>query len=167
MISSVGKRIMLSSNPESPHHMDDQSVLLRLARTYHSSASFFEHCVGITAARWRMLHVIHRMKVCTQTQLMEVIGVDAGLITRTVKDLESKGWVTRQPAPHNNRYTLVALSPAGEKKVAEKTQARELFLERMMAGVDRNDTEVFLRVLDKIAGNVHPKNRQTTDSGSA
>lgn len=114
-----------------------------------------------------MLHVIHRMKVCTQTQLMEVIGVDAGLITRTVKDLESKGWVTRQPAPHNNRYTLVALSPAGEKKVAEKTQARELFLERMMAGVDRNDTEVFLRVLDKIAGNVHPKNRQTTDSGSA
>lgn len=151
---------MLSSHAESIHQMDDQSVLLRLARTYHSSASFFEHCVGITAARWRMLHVIQKMKVCTQTQLMEIIGVDAGLITRTVKDLESKGWVTRQPAPHNSRFTLVTLSPAGEKKVAEKTRAREHFLEMMMSGVDSNDTEAFLRVLDKIASNVHLKNRK-------
>lgn len=107
-----------------------------------------------------MLHVIQKMKVCTQTQLMEIIGVDAGLITRTVKDLESKGWVTRQPAPHNSRFTLVTLSPAGEKKVAEKTRAREHFLEMMMSGVDSNDTEAFLRVLDKIASNVHLKNRK-------
>lgn len=144
-------------NAEAAHPMDDQSVLLRLARTYHSSASLFEQCVGVTAARWRMLHVIQKMKVCTQTQLMEIIGVDAGLITRTVKDLEKKGWVVREPAPHNGRFTLVTLSPAGEKKVAEKAEARERFLKMMMAGVDGEDSAVFLRVLDRIASNVRQK----------
>ncbi|MGE0797517.1 MAG: MarR family winged helix-turn-helix transcriptional regulator [Lautropia sp.] len=133
--------------------MNDDAVLLRLARAYHSSVSLFERETGITASKWRTLYVLGMYGSCTQKQLAEVIRADPGLITRALKDLEAKGLVRRKSDPANNRFNQVSLLPDGKRMLDDGLKARKNFLKLMLKGISKQEEIAFSSVLDRIAAN--------------
>lgn len=49
----------------------------------------------------------------TQDELIREIHYDKGVMTRTMKELEQKGFVERQPNPADSRSYLFSLTPKG------------------------------------------------------
>lgn len=131
-----------------------QSVLLKLARAYHDATAAFEQASGLSAARWRLLYLIGREGEPTQRELIAMIRVDPGSITRTLKALEADGLVRRRADAADNRYTRVTLTAAGQRLVDRTMAERERFLARMVEGADPADVDAFLRVLDRVSENL-------------
>ncbi|KUE85138.1 hypothetical protein ASL20_30400 [Cupriavidus necator] len=130
------------------------TVLGRLARAYHASTNGFERYTGMASTRWRLLFLVHGTKGCTQKDLTLQIGVDAGSITRQIKQLEQDGLVARSAHPQDNRLTEVRLTKAGEAEVERVLKRREVFLEAMMRGATANEIDAFIVMLDRIASNL-------------
>ncbi len=131
-----------------------QSVLLKLARAYHDATAAFEQASGLPAARWRLLYLIAREGDPTQRELIGLIRVDPGSITRTLKALELDGLVRRRADEADARYVRVSLTAAGRRLVDRTMAERERFLARMVEGADPEDVDAFLRVLDRVSENL-------------
>lgn len=125
-----------------------------LGKTYHTATAVFEKSTKMTASRWRLLFLIERQKACTQKFLIAQVRVDPGSITRQLKMLESEGLIHREDDPHDNRLTLVSLSPAGEQLVKEIYGKRAAFLECMLDGISEKDVQVLIRSLERMARNL-------------
>jgi DNA-binding MarR family transcriptional regulator len=52
-------------------------------------------------------------------QLLNQLQLTSGAITNRVRQLQDKGWVTRDFDPHDRRSVLVSLTPSGEKRAME------------------------------------------------
>lgn len=141
-------------NAERTQPIQDNTVLQWLGKTYHIATTVFEKTTDVTAARWRLLFLIHRQKSCTQKFLITEIRVDPGSITRQLKTLEAEGLIHRESDPIDNRLTRVALSPQGAAYVEEIYVARQRFLERMVEGIPAEDVQTLTRVLEHIARNL-------------
>jgi DNA-binding MarR family transcriptional regulator len=82
------------------------------------------------------------------------LGVDGATVTRLVKELENDGFVTRRPDPDDNRYTLAALTPAGEEFTAQLGSRHQKYLEGLLQGVSAEDRELTLLVLAHVRNNL-------------
>lgn len=130
------------------------AVLLLLARAYNTSTAAFERHTGITSARWRLLFLVSRLKTCTQKQLIALINVDAGPVTRQLTQLERDGLIRRADAAHDKRLTNVSLTPQGKALVRAIMKKRRDFLEKMLDGVPPDEGHIFLKTLQKIDTNL-------------
>lgn len=90
----------------------------------------------------------------TAAQLCEICDKDKAAISRTVSELEEAGMVTRQD-PDGKRYrSLLRLSEKG-KKIADSLNERILLaVTKASEGYDREKQQIFIRVLNLIAGNL-------------
>lgn len=125
-----------------------------LGKAYHASTNNFEESTGVTAARWRLLFLIHRQKSCTQKALISEIRVDPGSITRQLKALEAEKLIVRTDDPADNRLTRVSLSPLGDKLVQGILEKRKRFLETMLKGIPAEDLKTCIQVLESISVNL-------------
>ncbi len=73
-------------------------------------------------------------------QLAQVLAIGSNHITVVLDRLESQGFVTRGPHPHDGRRRLVRLTPAG-RECAERTAALLSDLERRLldAALERDE----------------------------
>ena len=137
-----------------PHDLDRTAIILRLARAYHATVVAFEAHAGITAPRWRLLFLVDQLGACTQKQLIGMIKVDPGSITRQIKQLEQDGYIVRASDPDDNRLTRVRLSASGHALVRRTMKKRREFLDRMLAGISPAQVESFLATMTRIEKNL-------------
>ena len=89
----------------------------------------------------------------TQEDLIRRIHYDKGVMTRTMKELEKKGYVSREPHPTDSRSYLFSLTAAGETLKDPLFDILRRWNERLLAGIDEADVETVKRVLGKMAQN--------------
>ncbi len=89
----------------------------------------------------------------TQEDLIRRIHYDKGVMTRTMKGLEQKGFVSREPNPTDSRSYLFSLTEAGETLKEPLFDAVRRWNERLLAGIDERDLETVKTVLEKMAQN--------------
>jgi DNA-binding MarR family transcriptional regulator len=130
------------------------TIFLWLGKAYHAATNAFEESTGVTAARWRLLFLIHRQRGCTQKALISEIRVDPGSITRQLKALEAEKLIVREDDPADNRLTRVSLSPLGDKLVQGILEKRKRFLETMLQGIPPEEVDACIHVLERISMNV-------------
>ena len=63
----------------------------------------FEEQVGLSLTRYELLMILKERQPCLQTEIQEHLKIDSGAVTRHLKILEEKQYVTRQRNPENNR----------------------------------------------------------------
>ena len=61
----------------------------------------------------------------TQTELAEIVGLDKTTMVVALDELEKAGLAERHPAPDDRRARIVAVTPAGKRKVAEADKVKE------------------------------------------
>ena len=89
----------------------------------------------------------------TQEDLIRRIHYDKGVMTRTMKELEQKGFVSREPNPTDSRSYLFSLTKAGTALKEPLFDAVRRWNERLLAGIDERDLETVKTVLEKMAQN--------------
>ena len=135
------------------------AALVSLTRTYHRTINALEGHIGMTAARWRILYNVHAVADCTQKQLIELIEVDPGSITRQVKRLEAEGLIRREDDPRDNRLTRLFLTARGRQLVDRRLRQIDDFLQGMLRDLPDAEVRVLKSALDRIFHNL------STDSG--
>lgn len=81
---------------------------------------------------YRVLSILVRQQAQQQIVLAEELQVDKATISRTIKQLQAQGLVTRVADPNDGRAMLVSITDAAaEAWFASGAQARELLRERL------------------------------------
>jgi DNA-binding MarR family transcriptional regulator len=75
-------------------------------------------------------------------------------MTRTIASLEETGLVTRTPHERDRRQSVIALTPAGSRLLAEDRRRRDVWLARQLADLSPAEREALaaaVPVLDRLA----------------
>jgi DNA-binding MarR family transcriptional regulator len=88
---------------------------LRAAHTAH----------GLKPRQFQILGLLHDHGGLAQRELMEVMGIDPGILVTLLNPLEAEGLVTRDRDPDDRRRHLVTLTRVGEKKLVAASRAQK------------------------------------------
>lgn len=89
---------------------------------------FYTQHIGVLSDGWldstfslaqaRVLYELSRRDRATATELAAVLGLDAGYLSRILRDFARRGLISRKTAPDDGRQSLLALTAAGHKAFA-------------------------------------------------
>jgi len=118
-----------------PDKQERVSALQQFGRTYRTFLTAYEARVGLPLPRWRILLAVREGGSVSQKSLVEQLQVDAGALTRQLKNLQSLGWISRSADPRDNRVTNVTLTTAGAAVVEQTMPRRNRFLDELLDGI--------------------------------
>ncbi|SMH54107.1 homoprotocatechuate degradation operon regulator HpaR [Mesorhizobium australicum] len=71
------------------------------------------HLFNITEQQWRVLRALSSINEIEVTALAKVTYLLTPSLSRILKDIESRGYIIRRPAPDDMRRALISISPQG------------------------------------------------------
>lgn len=89
----------------------------------------------------------------TQENLIRRIHYDKGVMTRTMKELEQKGYVLREPNPADSRSYLFSLTEKGLAFQKTMMQLLHRWNEGLLCGISKEELSVLKSALSKMAQN--------------
>ena len=79
---------------------------------------------GVGTAEIDLIHALRHHPGCTQAQLAELLHADKAAIARRTKNLEGKGYLTREDAPNDRRSQLLFPTEKAESLKSSKADSR-------------------------------------------
>jgi DNA-binding MarR family transcriptional regulator len=125
-----------------------------LGGAYAELRQAFARHVGMSPHRVQVLVRLWRNGETRHSDLRQAMGIDGATVTRLIKDFEAEGLVGRRLDPADNRYTLAALTPAGERTADDLARSHQLYQQRLLDGVTAQEQEIVLRVLRRVRANM-------------
>jgi DNA-binding MarR family transcriptional regulator len=86
----------------------------------------------------------------TQTELAEMVGLDKTTMVVAVDELERAGLAERKPSPHDRRARIIAVTPAGKKKVAAADKILDNVQADVLAELPTGDRDALLTALGRL-----------------
>jgi DNA-binding MarR family transcriptional regulator len=114
----------------------------------------FEECTGVSQSRLELLTLLYQVDEISQSDLQKKVNIDGAAITRHVKQLETKGMVSRRRKPEDNRITLVKLSSQGRERIESYKKEKERFMEEMLVNISTEERNVLLHLLSQMKKNI-------------
>jgi DNA-binding MarR family transcriptional regulator len=87
----------------------------------------------------------------TQTELARMVGLDKTTMVVTIDDLEAAGLAERRPSSTDRRARVIAVTPAGTRKVRAAEKVLDQVREDVLAALPDDERDVFLRALGRLA----------------
>lgn len=109
--------------------------------------------IELTFEQFVMLRLIDSNSDLIQQDIANHLQKDKSLIVRQMNGLIEKQYVVRQTNRDDKRKKNLLLTPKGTEMMNRITELTFEVSNKLLAGVDTNDYEVFLRVLNKIKEN--------------
>lgn len=126
-----------------------------LRRAHQISAAVFEdECreVALTPAQFGVLTILKSHPGLGQSSLARALGFDKVTVLRVLRGLETRGFVSRAPAPDNKRNVSVALTPEGTAVLARAQKPAEKAYKRLLAPLDKGQQAQLLELLQLLTG---------------
>ncbi len=125
-------------------------AVFRLSRMHRTMAGRLLRDLGLAPGQELLLLQLWDRDRCSQTDLVERLGIDPSTVTKMLQRLERGGWVRREPSPDDGRVMLVTLTAAGRDLQAAVTDLwRQLEHETVKTLADEDRAEL-LRLLRKV-----------------
>jgi MarR family transcriptional regulator, transcriptional regulator for hemolysin len=86
----------------------------------------------------------------TQTELAKMVGLDKTTMVVTLDELEAAGLAERRPSSIDRRARVIAVTPAGKKKVREAEAIAERVRQDVLSVLPDDERQVFLDALTKL-----------------
>ncbi len=113
--------------PAQPSVPDDQVALVRrFNRTYTKQLGLLQEGLlksEFTLTEARVLYELANREDLTATDLRRDLGLDAGYLSRILKAFEKLGYLSRAPAGHDARQSILSLTAAGRAAFEPLNQA--------------------------------------------
>ncbi len=126
-----------------------------LRRAHQISAAVFEHeCreLALTPAQFGVLTVLKTHPGLGQSSLARALGFDKVTVLRVLRGLETRGLLSRWPAPDNRRNIAVGLTPEGERVLNHAQKPAEQAYRRLLAPLDRAERVQLVKLLQRLTG---------------
>lgn len=108
--------------------------------------------LGLTSARWQVLGSLANAEPAqTVSWHARAMGHHRQGVQRIVNELKTEGIVELQRNPHHKRAHLVTLTQRGNDLYRKAMGKQIPWVNGLVAGVDAEDIETTLRVLDEIS----------------
>ncbi len=135
---------------------DGWQIFVELTHLYRDLMRIVEQETGMSQTRLEILHELYHTDEISQAELQQRLGVEGAVVTRIVKRLEAAGLITRRPDPHDNRFTLVALSIEARRiQVGADTGHLKAKLGvQLLKGLDEAEQTHLLQILKRLEDNV-------------
>lgn len=125
-------------------------LLYRLKLANQELVSRFEKGTGFSLTRYEMLMFLNLNGPCSQTTLQNELGIDRAAVTRHLKQLEEKAYVTRQRNEQNNREIDVQITALAQTALAICQQDHETPEKHLDFGLSDTEEAELLALLNKI-----------------
>ncbi|MGD9667878.1 MAG: MarR family winged helix-turn-helix transcriptional regulator [Hyphomicrobiaceae bacterium] len=112
--------------------------------TLHIGAS------DLTPRQYEVLRAISLTNEPSQTQLVELTGIDRSTLADIVRRLVDRGLVMRKRTRHDARMYALRLSEKGMTTIREAAPAVDQTDERLLAALPQRDREGFIKGLEKM-----------------
>ena len=86
----------------------------------------------------------------TQTELARMVGLDKTTMVVTMDELEAAGLAERRPAPADRRARVIAVTPAGRKKLKQAEEIGDRIRDDVLAALPEEDRETFVHALSTL-----------------
>jgi DNA-binding MarR family transcriptional regulator len=86
----------------------------------------------------------------TQTELADMVGLDKTTMVVTIDELERAGLAERRLSPDDRRARIIAVTPAGRRKVAEAEKVKERVQTDVLGELSPRDAAALLDGLAKL-----------------
>jgi DNA-binding MarR family transcriptional regulator len=133
---------------------DFQQVPGHLIRRAHQiSVGVFMEEVGafdVTPVQFAILNALMDTPGEDQVTLAGRVAFDAATSGSVIGRLEAKGWVRREPDPHDKRRKLLWLTPEGEQAALGMKRAVARVQGRIVAPLDESEQAQLTRLLQKL-----------------
>lgn len=95
---------------------------------------------------------------CTSlNELTMQVARDKSQMTRTIRSLETKGLVVREPSPDDGRVTLVHLTHSGERVVDTLKDVVSETINDILSPISKSEEQVLRDLLERALGEKMPK----------
>ena len=125
-----------------------------LARASHSLTTQLTSALGDLGVSPRAHCVLSTAMTgeFTQTALAQAVGLDKTTMVVTLDELEAAGLAERRPAAGDRRARIVAVTKAGERKVAQARRIVAGVQADVLASLPAREREQFVAALARLVG---------------
>lgn len=120
--------------------------------------------LGLSAAQFPVLMLLAKEQNITQDTLVRHYHLDKGTIARTVKKLESSGFIWRTVDPGNRRAVRLFLTKKGERAIPLLQEVNRTWEGAICSGLSSHEQETLHTLLYRAAKNSH---REILNTGGA
>lgn len=110
----------------------------------------FERQTGISITRYELMMFLKAHGRCSQTTLQNQLHIDSAAVTRHLKVLESKHYVTRERNKDNNREVFVSLTADADKAITDCEANCEMPHQQASLPLTHDEVETLLHLLGKL-----------------
>jgi MarR family transcriptional regulator, organic hydroperoxide resistance regulator len=129
-------------------------LIIQVARAHRATALGHLIKLGLHPGQEIILMQLLRRDGQSQTQLAELLGVQAPTVTKMLQRLEAGDFVERRPSSQDNRVTLVYLSAKG-RSLEQPLQEAWTALERQTGfGLSNDEHNTLLQLLERLRTNL-------------
>ena len=111
-------------------------------------------------AKLGVLSQLRREAVATATTVAGCLGIQPQSLTRLLADAENEGFIQRHQDPADKRRSLIEITPAGMRLLAEEARKRETRLAAAMIRALTPTEQELLRLagslMDRLADAIEP-----------
>jgi DNA-binding MarR family transcriptional regulator len=86
----------------------------------------------------------------SQSDLVEMVGLDKTTMVSTIDELEAAGLAERRPSEHDRRARIVVVTPRGHEKIAEGRATVNRVQGEVLATLPRREASIFLHALQQL-----------------
>lgn len=125
-----------------------------LGQANHALFKDFDDVVreaGLGSLEWRVLAVLEAQAPITVGQLTQDVLSLQPTVTKLLQRLVAQGWVTLSDDPADQRRTLVAITPAGQRKVAPLIEQARAHEASVLAGLSAAEVRRLKEQLRRLA----------------
>ncbi len=106
--------------------------------------------MGIAPSELHLLHTIDMLQPVSLKKLAAEMHLTPGAITQLVDSLVESGYVERTQDTHDRRVVVATLTSEGKEKITLLIRKKRALLEKVVANLDDDELDVFLRVQQKM-----------------
>ncbi|WP_299090828.1 MarR family winged helix-turn-helix transcriptional regulator [uncultured Microbacterium sp.] len=111
---------------------------------------------GMLPGAYKVFTTIVRRDSITSSALAEVLILDKGQISRTVRELEALGLIQRTPDPSDGRSSLLSATPQGLERLEAARRPQERGLHESLAEWELDDIHRLTALLHALTTGTRP-----------
>ena len=131
-----------------------RSLAIGLLRAREAVMSHFRPILAnhdVTEQQWRVMRVLHETGTLDASEVADKAFILAPSLTRMIKSLEDRGFITKHKDKADGRRVLLRIAPAGKAMIEEvMPDSRRVYAE-IDARFGRERVDALLDMLDDLA----------------
>jgi len=125
----------------------------RLTLVARKNQQFFEtklNQLGLTRQMWAILIAVGSHNICLPGGISQYIGVNRTSVSRSLRQMERKGFLTRSCGTGDKRTTKVILTATGQKALAASLPMAQAAQDNLRNRLSEREIEQLSTLLDKL-----------------